>query len=141
MFEVHQTLLRDLQTVCYDQAMVQNELINFALRLGIKQSPRKIKFLETLSSGYYQNISNKKTGIEYDIPKNLMSVKSLIKFILKPETFFRYVVKLNHKLYKSNKTIAFLFPSFIVYGYYKFNKYVRYRMLKNLSLLKFNYFR
>lgn len=141
MFLVHQKLLKDLQTVCYDQAMVQNELINIALRLGTRQSPRKIKFLETLSSGYYQNISNKKTGIEYDIPKNLISVKSFIKFILKPEIFFRYVVKLNHKLYKSNKIVAFLFPSFIVYCYYKFNKYVRYKLLKSFSLLKFNYFR
>ncbi|WP_179345068.1 HAD family hydrolase [Winogradskyella ursingii] len=141
MFAIHLKLTEELETVCYNDHMVQNTLVDFALRVGTRQSMKKIKFLETLTAGYYQNISNKKTGIDYEIPKNLMSVKSMIKFILKPEEFFRYIVKVKHRIYKSNKVAAYLFPSFLIYEYYKFNKYMRYKVLRRISLLKYNYFR
>jgi len=141
MFAVHKRLLNELQSICYTDAMIGDILLYVALKTGTLQNTRKIKFLETLTSGYYQNISNKKTGIEYDIPKNLISLKSLIKFIIKPEEFFRFVVKLKQKLYKSNKIISYFYPGFLIYVFYKFNHYLRFKLLKNVSLLKFNYFK
>jgi len=141
MVGIHKSLLQDLETICYDQEMVEKVMINLALKVGLRQNIRKIKFLEALTSGYYQNISNKKTGIEYDIPKKLISVKELVKFTMKPEEYFRYMVKLKHKLYKTNKIAGYLFPSFLIHGYYKFNRYMRFNVLKKVSLLKFNYFR
>ena len=141
MFSIHKGLLKDLETICYSVEMQRDAIINLAFKVGLKQSKRKINFLETLSSGYYQNISNKKTGIAYEVPENLISIKSFIQFLLKPEEFFRFYVKLKHKIYQSNKIIGLLFPSFLIYFYYRFNKYIRFNILSKLTLLKFNYFK
>lgn len=141
MFQIHQSLMKNLKTVCYDDSVINNELIVIALKSGIFQNSRKIKFLETLNLGYYQNISNKKIGIDYEIPKQLVSVKSLFKFILKPEEFFRYLVKLKPKLYSTNKVLYVFFPSLLVYWFYQFNRLLRFKLLRNVSLLKFNYFK
>ena len=113
MFALHNMLLKQLQPICYSDNELSKKLVAFALRLGTLQSVKKLNFLETLNSGYYQNISTKKTGIDYEIPKGLISVKEFSKFIFKPEDYFRYIVKLKYKLYKSNKVIAAIFPNAI----------------------------
>ena len=77
MFEIHNKLLKDLIPVCYDDEMIDDALVDLALKIGLLQSRKKIKFLDTLSSGYYQNISKKKTGINYEIPKELLRPKEL----------------------------------------------------------------
>ncbi|MBU2951994.1 HAD family hydrolase [Tamlana agarivorans] len=141
MFKVHQLLLEKLKNICYNQDMVGNALNYVALNSGLIQNSRKIKFLDTLNEGYFQNISIKKTGIDYEVPENLMTIKTLISFLITPEIYFRYLVKLKRKLYAKNKVIAYLFPSFLIYGYYVFNKYIRFKVLKNTSLLKYNYLR
>ncbi|MBJ7882704.1 HAD family hydrolase [Gelidibacter salicanalis] len=141
MFEVHQKLLKNLEMICYSQEMVSTELNNVALKSGILQNIRKIKFLKILNAGYYQNLSNKKTGIDYEIPKNLLNPKEFIKFLMKPEEYFRYIVKLKQKLYNSNRVLYYIFPGYLVLGYYRLNRFLRFRALRNVSLLKYNYFR
>jgi FMN phosphatase YigB (HAD superfamily) len=141
MFEIHKFLMQHLEPICYSNDIISKALVNFALKLGTLQNMRKIRFLETLNSGYYQNISTKKTGIDYEIPKNLISIKEFLKFLMKPEDYFRYVVKLKHKLFKTNKLIAGIIPMRLVLWYYQFNRFVRYKILKRNILLRFNYFR
>jgi len=141
MFKLHQSLLKDLEPLCYNQEILQNTLTKLALKVGLFQSTKKLKFLDTLSHGFYQNIGNNKVGISYVAPKIKSPMKWLIGFLMTPEKYFRYLVKLKPMLYKKNKLIAFFTPMFLIYLYFKVNKYIRFKVLNRFFLLKYNVFK
>lgn len=141
MFELHLKLLKDLQPLCYNQDLLQNTMSKMALKVGLLQSTKKLKFLETLSSGFYQNVGDNQVGISYEPPKITNPIKSVIHFIMTPEKYFRYLVKLKPMLYKKNKLLSFFAPMYLIYLYFGVNKYVRFKVLHRFFLLKYNVFK
>lgn len=141
MLEIHHALLKELEPLCYDQEMMQNAMSKLALKVGLLQNTKKLKFLETLSHGFYQNVGDNQVGISYEAPKITNPIKSGIKFLMTPEKYFRYLVKLKPMLYKKNKLIAYFAPMYLVYLYFRFNNYVRFKVLHRFFLLKFNAFK
>lgn len=141
MFTLHKTLLNQLEPLCYSKDQLQNTISKMALKVGLLQSTKKLKFLNTLSEGFYQNVGDNQVGISYEPPKIENPIKMGIEFLMTPEKFFRYLVKLKHALYNKNKIIAFFAPMYLIYLYFKFNKYVRFKVLHRFFLLKYNVFK
>ena len=141
MFSLHKSLLERLEHICYDQDIMQEVISKLALRIGLFQTNRKLKFLETLSKGFYQNVGHNKVGISYKPPKIKNPIRELVSFLMTPEKYFRYLVKIKPVLYKKNKLLAILIPMFLVYLYFGFNKYLRFKFLNRFFLLKYNIFK
>jgi len=53
MFEKYKVLLEDLDSICYDDMIVQNEMTEYALRSGLFASKRKIASAMNISKGFY----------------------------------------------------------------------------------------
>lgn len=141
MFVLHKTLLNQLEPLCYSNNELQNTISKMALKVGLLQSTKKLKFLETLSEGFYQNVGTNQVGISYEPPKIENPIKTGIEFLMIPEKYFRYLVKLKPALYKKSKVIAFFAPMYLVYLYFRVNKYVRFKVLNRFFLLKYNAFK
>ncbi|NNC45730.1 MAG: hypothetical protein HKN99_07595, partial [Winogradskyella sp.] len=137
-FKVHKTLLAQLKNVCYEDFMVQDQITNLALKIGLLQSARKLEYLEALSKGFYQNIGDNQVGISYSPPKIKNLKKTMINFLINPEYYFRYLVKLKPAIRKKSPLLAFLTPMYLIYLYFKINKYLRCRWLGKILLLKYN---
>lgn len=141
MYGLHKMLLKNLELLCYSEDMMQNTISKTALKVGLLQSTKKLKFLDTLSSGFYQNVGNNQVGISYEPPKFKSPVKEVIKFLMTPEKYFRYLVKLKPALYKKSKLITFFAPMYFIYLYLGVNKYLRFKVLHRFFLLKYNIFK
>lgn len=140
MFGIHKELLKTMAPICYSDQMLNDALCNFALKTGLLENQRKLAFLQTLSSGFYQNMGESKVGIFYHPTKMGSPIQYIVGILLRPEHFFRYLVKVKSNLYSRNKVLAYFFPSYFLYVYFKINKWVRFKILKSHFLLKFNYF-
>ena len=141
MLRIHDVLLRQLAPVCYDRQMVQQQLAKIALKVGLLQGARKLDYLQTLSTGFYQNIGNNATGISYTPPRIERPVKSVISFLVTPEKYFRYLVKLKAAVYARSKLASYFMPMHLVYSFYRLNRWVRTSFLSRFFLLKYNIFR
>ncbi len=141
MFEIHKSLLSQLDTVCYSQPIVKRVLSKKAMRTGLFLCSKRLKFLESLNDGFYQNIGDNQVGVKYDVPEVRNIKKKTLKFLLKPEYFFRFIVKVKPVLCKKNKVLAFFFPTYIFYLYYNFNRYIRFKVLNKYFLLRYNFFK
>lgn len=141
MFGLHKKLLESLDTLCYSEDNMQNAMSKMALKVGLFQNIKKLNFLDTLSHGFYQNVGNNQVGITYKAPKIENPVKFLIGFLMTPEKYFRYLVKLKPMLYKKNKLVAFFAPMYLIYLYFRCNKYFRFKVLNRFFLLKYNVFK
>ncbi|WP_159022183.1 HAD family hydrolase [Formosa sp. L2A11] len=141
MLGFHQVLLKDLENICYDQKMIQHIISKIALKTGLFYNRKTLKFIENLNSGFYQNIGTNTVGLKYEKQELGSPISHLITFIKTPEVVFRYITKLKPVLYQKNKFLAFLTPSYFIYFYYLFNKFMRFSVLKPLFLLKSTYFK
>ena len=137
----HKDLLKHLQPICYSQDMMQSVMSKLALKVGLFQSPKKLKFLDTLSHGFYQNVGTNQVGISYEPPKIKNPVRSILKFLITPERYFRYLVKLKPALYKKSKWIAIFAPMWLLYLYFRCNRYMRFNVITRFFLLKYNAFK
>jgi len=141
MFNIHKSLLTNLESLCYNQETLQETISKMALKVGLFQNRKKLKFLDTLSHGFYQNVGTNQVGLSYKPPKIKSPVKSVINFLMTPEKYFRYLVKLKSMLYKKNKVVAFFAPMYLIYLYFCFNRYIRLKVLHKFFLLKYNIFK
>ncbi|QDO93250.1 HAD family hydrolase [Formosa sediminum] len=141
MLGFHQELLKNLETVCYDQNMIQQIIAKIALKTGLFYNKKTLQFIDSLNSGFYQNIGTNTVGLKYEKQELGNPISYLITFIKTPEVVFRYVTKLKPVLYQKNKILAFLTPSYFIYLYYLLNKFIRFSILKPLFLLKYTYFK
>ena len=141
MFSLHQGLLKSLEPLCYSEGMMQDIMTKMALKVGLFQNTKKLKFLDTLSHGFYQNVGDNQVGISYEPPKFKSPISEVIKFLMTPEKYFKYLVKLKPMLFKKNKLIAFFTPMYLIYLYFRFNKFVRLQVLSRFFLLKYNAFK
>ncbi|WP_209399685.1 HAD-IA family hydrolase [Pseudozobellia sp. WGM2] len=125
MFERFKELFKELRSVDYTQEMVQDYMTDMALRTGIFSTKEKIKFINQLSKGFYQNVGANKVGIAYN-PNQLKTSKlTLLKrFIISPEKVFRYLVKLKPFLYSKGLYWASK-PIDLTYYYIKFNSWAK----------------
>ncbi len=114
-------LFDQLRPIDYSQTMAQEYLTDMALRTGILTSKKKIKFINQLSKGFYQNVGENKVGLTYD-PKQLKisKLKLFKEFIKSPEKVFKYLVKVKPFLYA--KGLYWIsWPINLTYYYIKFN--------------------
>ncbi|GAA4892421.1 hypothetical protein GCM10023311_16130 [Flaviramulus aquimarinus] len=141
MFDFHLALLKSTETICYDQEMIQRIISKKALISGLFHNRRHLKFIQTLNSGFYQNIGTNKVGISYKKEEGDGIMKYILTFLLTPELVFRYITKLKPILYEKNKILAALTPTYFIYFYFLLNRYIRFKVLKNSFLLKSTYFK
>ena len=141
MFDFHLSLMKNTESICYDQEMVQRIISKKALISGLFHNSRNLKFIQTLNSGFYQNIGTNKVGISYKKEDDDSVMKYILTFILTPELVFRYVTKLKPILYEKNKILSVLTPTYFIYWYFLLNKFIRFKVLKNSFLLKSTYFK
>ena len=138
---MHLALLKSTETICYDQEMIQRIISKKALISGLFHNRRHLKFIQTLNSGFYQNIGTNKVGISYKKEEGDGIMKYILTFLLTPELVFRYITKLKPILYEKNKILAALTPTYFIYFYFLLNRYIRFKVLKNSFLLKSTYFK
>jgi len=121
-------LYKSLASVAYSESMVQEYITNLALRLGLFTNRKKLKFIQLISQGFYQNIGSNKVGLFFDPNQLTLSKSELLKqFIWSPEKTFRYLVKLKPLLY--NKRLSWLgWIVRLTYYYFKFNKWLKARL-------------
>ena len=121
MFLQFKNLFNELRSIDYSQDMAQDYLTDMALRMGILSSKEKIKFINQISKGFYQNVGENKVGLSYN-PKQLRISKFSLfkKFLKSPEKVFRYLVKV--KPFMFSKGMYWLsWPVNLTYYYIKFN--------------------
>jgi len=137
MFGIFKELLRGTENICYDDKIVDKNLIRLSLKIGLFQNQKELEFLNTLNKSLYNNIGEFKVGIKYST-KDVGGVSSFIKtFIINPEKTFRYFTKLRTMLYNKNKILGKLFPMFLVYGYIRFNGFIKMNILKKRFYFKY----
>ena len=118
-------LFLSLRPINYSHDMIQEYMTDMALRVGIFTNKKKIKFINDISKGFYQNVGENKVGLAYS-PKQLRSQKRelLKKFLRSPEKVFRFLVKIKPYMYA--KGIYWLSaPVNLAYYYIKFNFWVK----------------
>ena len=118
-------LLRSLDGVTYTDTMVQDYITGMALRLGLFTNRKKLKFIQLISKGFYQNVGGNKVGMVYDPSQLSQSKGQLLKeFIWSPEKTFRYLVKVKPLLY--DKKLSWLgWTISSTYYYIKVNRYFK----------------
>jgi len=129
MFVAFQNLFHLLRPIDYSQRMAQDFMTDMALRIGILADKKKIKFVDQISKGFYQNVGENKVGIALG-PKQLKKSKSglLKNFFKSPEQVFRYLVKVKPFLYgKGMYWISW--PINLGYYYIKFNSWFKKKWL------------
>lgn len=129
MFFEFKNLYGLLRPIDYSQAMAQDYLTDMALRMGILTSKKKIKFIDQLSKGFYQNVGENKVGLTYN-PKQLRvsKLKLFNLFLESPEKVFRYLVKVKPFLY-SKGLYWISWPINLAYYYIKFNLWFKEKWL------------
>ncbi len=121
-------LMKSLNGLTYSDTMVQNYITGLALRLGLFTNRKKLKFIQLISKGFYQNVGGNKVGMVYDPSQLSQSKIQLLKeFIWSPEKTFRYLVKVKPLLY--DKKMAWMgWTVSSSYYYIKLNRYLKSRM-------------
>ena len=141
MFNRYKILLNDLDLICYDYNIVQIKITDLAMRNGLFLNTRKLKFIASLSKGFYQNVGDNKVGVNYEVSQ-LGNKRTFIKdFLIQPESKFRFLVKLKPVLFENGSVLTYIIPMRLVYWYFLFNRFVREKILKRRFFLKYNYFR
>lgn len=132
IFPIQQFMMRQFEDLChnlkrttYSKLMAQDYLTDMALRLGLFTNRKKLKFVQLISQGFYQNIGNNKLGLVYD-PKQIgiTKTKLLKDFIWSPEETFRYLVKIKPMLYNKKLYVLGLPVGLLLY-YIKFNRWIK----------------
>lgn len=125
MMTQFEILCNDLKPATYSKEMSQDYLTNMALRLGLLTNRKKLKFIQLISQGFYQNMGNNKVGLVYDPNQIQISKARLVKdLIWAPEKTFRYLVKIKPMLYSKNLAILG-WPVGLALYYIKFNRWFK----------------
>jgi len=120
-------LFLSLRSINYSEEMAQEYMTDMALRIGIFTNKEKIKFINNISKGFYQNVGENKVGLAYS-PDQLRSQKRVLlkRFLRSPEKVFRFIVKLKPYLFAKGK-FWLSYPINLVYYYMKFNFWIKKR--------------
>ncbi|MEP3209487.1 MAG: HAD family hydrolase [Maribacter sp.] len=125
MYVEFEKLFLSLRSVNYSQDLVQEYMTGMALRTGILTNKKRIRFINNISKGFYQNVGENKVGLNYSPKQLLVSKRSVIyKFLRSPEKVFRYLVKVKPFLYAKGLYWC-SWPVNLAYFYMKFNFWVK----------------
>ncbi len=125
MYVEFEKLFLSLRSVNYSQDLVQEYMTGMALRTGILTNKKRIRFINNISKGFYQNVGENKVGLDYSPKQLLVSKRSVIyKFLRSPEKVFRYLVKVKPFLYAKGLYWC-SWPVNLAYYYMKFNFWVK----------------
>lgn len=117
MREEMYTLSAKLKNVDYTAEMAQEYMVRLALRTGFFVSKSKLKFIRQISKGFFQNIGANTVGLNYKSKALPFSKKTILtKLLLHPEKLFRYLVKIQPRLYDKG-LYPFTFLVFVFYYY------------------------
>jgi len=141
MFQRYSVLLKELDPICYDQCLVQNEMTDYALRSGLLASKRKIASAMKISEGFYTNVGNFSNGMKISPKKYTNKLRSVFgTLIISPDKFFPFLLRVKPYLYSQKKyVLAYLFPSRLVYWYIKLNRKVKKSIFQKISRFKYDH--
>ena len=143
MFEEFKTIIKQMDAICFDQTIVQNQLINHALIHGLLAKKRDIIFENKLTEGYYTNVGDFGTGRNFGKNAKVGKKRNLIKdFIIQPEKMFQHFIRIKPYLLFNNKWFfSILVPLYPIYLYIKFNWWLRKSVLNRNFYLKYYFLR
>ena len=130
MYANYEELLSALAPLSYNEEIVTKHLLALKIRLDLIANNTKIKFVNYLSKGFYQNIGDNNVGISYDasaLGKSKFAITK--KFLWIPDVMFRYLVKVKPALFSKGLSI-FSYPINLLKPYIKFNRYVKNKFFK-----------
>jgi FMN phosphatase YigB (HAD superfamily) len=118
-------LFLGLRAVNYSEELVQDYITNMAMRVGILTNKKRIRFINNISKGFYQNVGENKVGLNYSLGQLSASKRSLlVQFLRSPEKVFRFLVKVKPFLYAKGLYWC-SWPIGLAYYYMKFNFWVK----------------
>ncbi|CAM4228323.1 HAD hydrolase-like protein [Zobellia roscoffensis] len=130
MFSEFKNLFAQLRPIDYSQTVTQEYLTDMAMRTGIFTTRKKLKFIQQITKGFYQNVGENKVGLEYNPNHISISKIGLLKtFIKSPEKVFRYLVKVKPFLYYRGY-YWLSWPVNLSYYYIKLNFWAKRKWLK-----------
>ena len=130
MYGKYEELLVALTPLSYNEEIVSKHLLNLKMRLDIIANGTKIKFINDLSKGFYQNIGNNNVGLSYDasaLGKSKVAIAK--KFLWAPDVMFRYLVKVKPILFSKGLSLL-SYPINSIKPYIKFNRYLKGKFFK-----------
>ena len=132
MFDRYAEFLNDLDSVCYDDSLVQEVMTDYALRAGLLASKRKIAGAMKLSEGFYTNVGDFSNGLKISPDKYTKEKFKLLKtFFMSPDTLFPLLLRVKPFLYSKRKYyLAHLFPGWLIYWHIKINQKMKNRFFK-----------
>lgn len=141
MFNRYEEFLKGLDSICYDDDIVQNEMTDYALRAGLFASKRKVAIAMKISEGFYTNVGDFSNGLKISPKKYSKDKLKLLKtFLLGPEKLFPLLLRIKPYLYSRKKYfISYLIPSRLIYHYIKINRRVKISVFQNLSRFKYDH--
>lgn len=141
MFGRYKEFLKDLDSVCYDDDIVQNEMTDYALRAGLFASKRKVASAMKIAEGFYTNVGDFSYGMKISPKKYSKDKFKLFKtFLLSPEKLFPLLLRIKPYLYSKEKYfISYLVPSALIYYYIKMNRRIKTSLLQNFSRFKYDH--
>lgn len=141
MFVRFKELLKDFDCICYDDDIVQNEMTDYALRVGLFASKRKVASAMKISEGFYSNVGNFSSGLKISPKKYSKDKFKLLKtFLLGPDKLFPFLLRIKPYFYTRKKYfLAYLMPTFLIYYYIKANRSFKKTVLKGTLRFKYDY--
>ncbi len=141
MFECYKDLLVAFDSVCYDDILVQKQMTDYALRIGLFASKRKVASAMKISKGFYTNVGNFTSGMQMSPGKYTNDKLKLLKtFILSPDMLFPALLRIKPYLYSKKKYfLAYLMPNWAIYYYIKFNRAIKRSIFQKISRFKYEH--
>ena len=138
MFERYIKFLRELDSVCYDDVVVQKEMTDYALRVGLFTSKRKIASTMKISEGFYTNVGDFSNGLKISPKKYSKAKFKLLKtFLLNPDKLFPLLLRIRPYLFSKKKYfLVYLIPNWPIYYYIKLNRRVKKWVFHGVSRFK-----
>jgi len=121
MYTEFEELFLKLRPIDYSEEVVQEYMTNMSLRTGILTNRKRIRFINNISKGFYQNVGENIVGLNYNPNQLSVSKRSMLfRFLRSPEKVFRYLVKIKPFLYAKGLYWC-SWPVNLAYYYMKFN--------------------
>lgn len=139
MFACYKDLLVAFDSVCYDDILVQKQMTDYALRIGLFASKRKVASAMQISQGFYTNVGNFASGMQMSPDKYTNDKLKLLKtFIISPDRLFPALLRIKPYLYSKKKYfLVYFMPNWAIYYYIKLNRAIKRNVFLKISRFKY----
>ena len=121
----------ELADHAYTLAHLKAYSFKLAIRMGIFLSKRNAAFVSNISKGFNQNVGVNNVGINYNRKDLGLSNKELlIRFLIYPESLFKYVVKFKQLVKRKNIILSSLTSCY--YPYVIIHRFIRKTFFRRL---------